>query len=317
MVMEQRTTWWRAAVTAACWMALATAPEVRVSAHAADADAALATALAAEGQATVKVFGAGDATALAAMFLETGEVVDEDGGVVAGRPAIADLFGRFFARFPQATLAMEIVSARSLGAGLAVEEGVRRITTADGAAAQMRYVAVRSKQGERWPIASYREFADDPLPTPREMLSSLEWLVGEWVDESGEGQTTIRYDWTADGNFLVGEYDLTVRGVSGGRSVQRIGFDPVQGVLRSWTFDSDGGFSEGEWSASEDGWLIRSQATMPDGSTGRATVTITPRDTDHFVVESTDRCVAGVAEQDFRMVVARKPPLPAVQPAGK
>jgi ketosteroid isomerase-like protein len=303
MLMAQRTIWWRAAGAAACWMALATTLQVHASAHAADAEPSLAAVVAAEGQATVKAFDGGDAAALANMFLETGEVVDEDGGVVSGRAAIADLFGRFFARFPKATLAME--------------EGVRRITTADGTAAQMRYVAVRSKQGGRWPIASYREFADDPLPTPREMLSPLEWLVGEWVDESGDGKTTIRYEWTPDGNFLVGEYDLTVGGDSGAKSVQRIGFDPVQGMLRSWTFDSDGGFSEGEWSASGDGWLIRSQATMPDGSTGRATVTITPRDADHFVVESTDRFVAGAAEQDFRMVVARKPPAPAAQPAGK
>jgi hypothetical protein len=35
------------------------------------------------------------------------------------------------------------------------------------------------------------------------------------------------------------------------------------------------------------------------------------KDADHFVVESTDRIVAGVEEPDFRLVVARKPPSPA------
>lgn len=314
MAMMQRMVWRCVVVVSACLTTLVT---VAAAPQAWAAEDTLAATLAAEGEATVKAFNAGDADALAHMFLESGEVVDEDGGVVFGRQAIQELFGRFFTRFPRATLAMEIVSVRPLGSGLAIEEGVRRITTADGAAAQVRYVAVRSKQADRWSIASYREYADDPLPTPREMLAPLEWLVGEWVDESGEGKTAIHYDWTPDGNFLVGEYDLTVGGTSGGRSVQRIGFDPVQGTLRSWTFDSDGGFSEGEWSAFADGWLIRSQATMPDGSTGRATVTITPRDADHFVVESKDRVVAGGREQDFRMVVARKPPLPAPEAASR
>ena len=57
------------------------------------------------------------------------------------------------------------------------------------AAAQMRYVAVRMKQGVLWPVVSYREFADDPLPTPPEMLAAVEWLVGDWVDESEESRS--------------------------------------------------------------------------------------------------------------------------------
>jgi len=189
---------------------------------------------------------------------------------------------------------------------------VRRITAdAGAAAAQMRYVAVRMKQGDRWPVVSYREFADDPLPTPPEMLAAVEWLVGDWVDESDEGRTTISYRWSEDGNFIIGEYNLTIGGKSVGKSTQRIGWDPVEGELRSWTFDSDGGFAEGEWAADGAGWIIKSEATMPNGSSGSATVTITPKDQDHFVVESTDRIVGGAPEPDFKLVVARRPPAPA------
>ena len=143
------------------------------------------------------------------------------------------------------------------------------------------------------------------------MLASLEWLVGEWLDESPEGNTRISYQWSDDGNFLVGDYNLSVAGQPAAKSVQRIGWDPVEGRLRSWTFDSDGGFSEGEWMATDDGWLVKSEATLPDGSVGSATVMITPTDADHFTVESTDRIVAGAEEPDFKLVIARKPPAPA------
>jgi uncharacterized protein (TIGR02246 family) len=279
---------------------------------AAEQPAAIEALVRAEADATVKAFNAADAAGLAATFLEAGELVDEDGNVYAGRAEITGLFKKFFERFPQAALEMEVTGARPVGEVIAVEEGVRRITAdAGAAAAQMRYVAVRMKQGDRWPVVSYREFADDPLPTPREMLAAVEWLVGDWVDESDEGRTAISYRWSEDGNFIVGEYNLTIGGKSAGKSTQRIGWDPVEGELRSWTFDSDGGFAEGEWAADGAGWVVKSEATMPDGSTGSATVTITPRDQDHFVVESTDRIVGGSPEPDFKLVVARKPPAPA------
>ena len=250
------------------------------------------------------------------MFIEDAELVDENGDVTETRAEITGLFKRFFARFPQAVLDMEVTDARAIGDKLVVEEGVRRITADQGgAAAQMRYAAVRTKEGDRWPIASYREFSDDPLPTPAEMLAPLDWLVGEWVDQSPEGTTQISYQWSEDGNFLIGDYNLSVGELANSRSTQRIGWDPVESKLRSWTFDSDGGFSEGEWMAADDGWLVKSEATMPDGTTGSATISIRPSDQDHFMVKSADRIIAGVKEPDFKLVIARKPPAPAGAPA--
>jgi hypothetical protein len=93
----------------------------------------------------------------------------------------------------------------------------------------------------------------------------------------------------------------------------------VEGVLRSWTFDSDGGFSHGEWTPIDNGWVAKTEATMPDASTASATVTFVVKDQDHFVVRSTDRIVAGGEEPDFELVIARKPPQPgaaAAKPAG-
>ncbi|MFM8951628.1 MAG: SgcJ/EcaC family oxidoreductase [Planctomycetaceae bacterium] len=278
----------------------------------AEAPTALDKAIVAEADATVKAFNGGDAAALARLFSPTGELVDENGNVFTGTQAITELFTRFFAKFPKAVLEMEVTATRPLGDEIAVEEGIRRITASEGtSAAQVRYVVVREKAGDRWPIVSYREFADDPAPTPREMLAALEWMVGEWVDESPEGRTSVSFRWSDDGNFLLGDYSVSVGGEVVASSTQRIGWDPIEGRLRSWTFDSDGGFTEGEWLAGDDEWIVRSEATMPDGTSGSATMTVKLQDADHFVVESTDRVVAGAEEPDFKLVVARKPPAPA------
>jgi len=271
-----------------------------------------------EMEATVKAFNAADPQGMAALFMEKGELVDENGNVYSGRAEISGLFKAFFEKFPKAALAMEVTSVRSVGDSLAVEEGIRQITAEEGAAAaQVRYVAVRDKVGDAWPIASYREFADDPAPTAEEMLLPLSFLVGDWVDESPEGRTAINFRWSDDGNYILGDYTLSVGGEPEAKSSQRIGWDPVEGVLRSWTFDSDGGFSHGEWVPVDGGWVAKTEATMPDGTTGSATVMIVVKDQDHFVVRSTDRLVAGGEEPDFELVIARRPPqpAPAVRPA--
>lgn len=278
----------------------------------ADTPTALDKAIVAEADATVKAFNGGDAATLARFFSPAGELVDENGNVFTGTQAITELFTQFFEKFPKAVLEMEVTATRPLGDEIAIEEGIRRITASEGtSAAHVRYVVVREKAGDRWPIVSYREFADDPAPTPREMLAALEWMVGEWVDESPEGRTSISFRWSDDGNFLLGDYSVSVGGEVVAASTQRIGWDPIEGRLRSWTFDSDGGFTEGEWLAGDDEWIVRSEATMPDGTSGSATMTVKLQDADHFVVESTDRVVAGAEEPDFKLVVARKPPAPA------
>jgi len=303
-------------LSATAGLLLAAALDLPAAAQAPAAqDAALSPleqAVVRESEATVKAFNAGDAAALGGMFLETGELVDEAGTLHVGKAAITELFTGFFGKFPQATLEMLVESARPVGATLAVEDGQRRITTAGGEIAQVRYVALRSKQGDDWKIASYREFADDPQPTPREALQGAAWIVGDWVDESPEGRTEITFRWSDDGNFLLGDYTMSAAGAGESKSTQRIGWDPVNGQVRSWTFDDDGGFTEGRWMRTDKGWAVFSEATMPDGTMGAATLLITVKDADHLIVRGTDRFIGDVEEPDFEMTIARKPPRPGV-----
>jgi hypothetical protein len=176
--------------------------------------------------------------------------------------------------------------------------------------AQLRYVCIWSKLGDDWKIASVREFADDPPPTPHEILQPLEWLVGDWVSEGGDSAVRISYRWSDDGNFLLGDYKVTAGGETSMDSVQRIGWDPLRQQIRSWLFDSDGGYGEGQWTALDDGYLVRSSAVTPDGGIGSANIKAKKLSDSRFVLMGTDRIVDDVPVEDFEITVTKQPPRP-------
>ena len=70
-----------------------------------------------------------------------------------------------------------------------------------------------------------------------------------------------------------------------------VGWDPAEKQIRSWVFDSDGGFSEGKWSQKGNRWFIQKVGTLPDGGKSTATNIVTQVDDDSFTWQSTDRTV--------------------------
>jgi hypothetical protein len=120
----------------------------------------------------------------------------------------------------------------------------------------------------------------------------------------------ITYRWSEDHNFLLGDFHVTRGGSTVMQSAQRIGFDPLAGKVRSWMFDSDGGFGEGHWTQVEDMWVIKSTAVLPDGTTGSATVSLVPISKDRYTLKGTDRIAGDERAEDFEYVVSRKPPTP-------
>jgi len=258
----------------------------------------------------VKAFNAGKADEIVAMFVPKGELIDEQGNVHQGQAAIKDLLTKFFAKFPGAKISLEVGSLRVVSP-VAIEEGTRYTTTKDGGErSQVRYLAVRTKVGNAWPLASLRELSDEPEPTANERLQVLAWLVGEWVNESSDAAVKISYRWSEDKSFLLGDFHITRGGRVVMKSTQRIGWDPLAGKVRSWMFDSDGGYADGSWTQVDDAWVIKSSAVMPDGQTGSATVTIKPKDKNSYTMKGSERIVGEAREADFEVTVVRPAPAP-------
>ncbi len=282
-----------------------------LTASAAAQDDADTAAIRAADDELIKAFNAGKVDALAAMFLPKGELIDEQGNAHEGQAAIKALLTKFFEKFPGAKLTHDIDSIRVIGP-VAIEEGTRTIVTKDQSdAAQVNYIMIRTKIGNGWQIVSLRDYSDDADLTPNDRLQPLAPLVGDWVNEGNDAAVRISYRWSEDKNFLLGDFHVTKSGSTVMQSTQRIGFDPLAGKIRSWMFDSDGGFGEGLWTHLADGsWVIKSTAVLPDGQTGSATITLKPIGKDRYTLKGTDRIAGDERDEDYEYIVSRRPPMP-------
>jgi hypothetical protein len=253
-----------------------------------------------------ETFNKGQVTPLVAAFLPNGEYVDESGTIYQGSKELTELLTAYFKKFPGVQVSGKIESVRVIGP-LAIEEGVRVLTTKESAT-QIRYIATYVKNGGIWQIASLRDFSEDAPASPHEQLQPLSWLIGDWVNEGTDAKVKINYTWDEDKNYILGKYEIHANGKLAMKSSHRIGFDPLTGKIRSWLFDTDGGFAEGSWTQVGDEWIIKSSVTMPDGQTGSSTIRFIPKTASSFAMKGTDRIVGNEAQDDFEVTIVKAAP---------
>jgi uncharacterized protein (TIGR02246 family) len=264
-------------------------------------------------EAFTKAYNAGDAKALADLFTEDAEVFEETGGLVRGREEIAGLFAAAFEEEPKGTIELAPESLRFLGPDAARETGRSRTMPAGGGAGEVsRYTVLYVRRDGRWLQDSVHEEPDRAV-TPHDRLRELEWLVGEWIDESDEGVVHTSCRWSEDGNFLIRDFTLKIAGQAEMAGTQRIGWDPRSEQFKTWVFDADGGHSEGLWNRhGKDQWVIKAAGVLADGRGVSATQVLTFVSKDLARWRSVDRTVGGEAVPDLpEIVLARTPPRPA------
>lgn len=262
-------------------------------------------------QKLVDAYNGGKAEELVELFLPDAELIDDAGTAYRGRDQIMGIFARFIEAFPDATMELKIDNIRLTAGDLAIEKGSRTVTTSQDNKATNRYTMVYVKRDGKWQIAVAQESPDDPTPTPHDRLEPLAWLVGEWVDEDAEAAISITCSWDPSGNFLLVDFVVRNSGEIVMESRQRLGWDPLAKTIRSWVFDSDGGYGEGRWTLIDGNWIVKSSAVLPDGTTGSATLYFEPEGADRFTMKGFDRVLGNSMEPDFEAVIVRKPPQPA------
>lgn len=257
-------------------------------------------------------FNKGDAAAIAAQFAENAEVVDEDGNVVTGRENIQTRFTEIFKNYPKAKVAVELTSLRQLSPDVAVEDGYSATTLdPEETGSRSPYTIVHVKRNGKWLVASVRDFPEEESETTAyDELQPLAWLVGQWVDQSGDAKVETECHWADDGNYLVQDYVVKVRGGLESRGMQRIGWDPIRKTIRGWAFDQGGGFVESIWTPVDGGWVIKADGYSPAGVSGSATRILTPLGTDLYQLDSTQRLIGHELLPDVTVKVARRPPDP-------
>jgi uncharacterized protein (TIGR02246 family) len=255
----------------------------------------------------VAAFNRGDANAVAEHWTEAAVFITPAGEKLEGRQAIHESFASYLEENKGASIEIDATSIRIEGANLAVEEGIARVSSPDGLETATNYVAKYTKQDGAWKLTSVQEH--EPPPSHYEQLKELDWLVGEWVNQDEAANVELVCQWTKNMNFLTRSFAVSVEDRIDMEGTQVIGWDPAEEVIRSWLFDSDGGFGVAAWKQDGDSWTIQSVQVLADGRKASSVYLLTRIDDDTFSWGSRSREVDGEILPNINPItVVRKRP---------
>jgi uncharacterized protein (TIGR02246 family) len=260
----------------------------------------------ASSDAFVAAFNAGDAKAVADLWTQDGELVDEAGQTFSGREAIAAAYAKFFQAHPGATIQVTIDSLRMLNDSAAIEEGHASVASdADETAGSAKYTAVHVKQDGNWRMAAVYE-ASPANASHATNLQDLDWLVGKWTAEERGGTMSVDCHWLANKTFLERKYSVTATDQSTTSGVQLIGLDPRTGQIISSGFNSDGSRTMGNWMPQQEGWAIDAIGQTADGADTHAINLLTKLDENAYAWQSVGRSAAGQALPDTGEIILKR-----------
>jgi uncharacterized protein (TIGR02246 family) len=258
----------------------------------------------------VEQYNAHNADGVTALFAADARMTLRDGTEFNGREEIKQAFERSFADSPKGALSVVVDSLRFLTPDVAVEEGFTSLfPDGDTLVARSRYTVVHLKKDGKWLMQSVRTVEEESLSAYGD-LQPLEWLVGEWIDEGRTENVEATFRWDDNKSFLLEEFQVIRDGDVVMKGTQRIGWDPQTKQIRSWTFDSAGGFGEAVWTPVEDRWVVKAKAVTPDGTSASATRTLTRAAPDRVIWTATDRLAGDEQLPDLAVTLVRKPPQP-------
>ena len=219
---------------------------------------------------------------------------------------------------PGVKLESNVEEIRFLTPDVAQVEGQSRLSSGTGDAHEFtRFSALSLLQDGKWRLAEIREYAAPAADiTPYDRLRELEWMVGDWIDESDENKISSSIRWADNQSFLIRTYSIEIQGEKASSGTMFIGWDPQTAQIKSWVFSSEGGHGEGLWTRSADNqWIVKAQGTRHDGQPNSATQIHTILNKDVVKTSSIDRIIGGQLAPDIAdVVMVRQPPRPQSQP---
>ena len=239
-------------------------------------------------------YAKGDVKALADFFADDAQYTSDDGQTFEGRAAIEGSIRAAIQGNKGAKLAINLESVRVLSPDVMAEKGSTTVTAKSGAANGSQYAAIYVKKDGKWKISQLIETPSADV-SPHDQLSELAWLVGDWEESDKSDDLTVRsqYLWARGGNFITRNVTVKRGGETTLEGWQVIGWDPIDKCIRSWTFDDEGGFSQGRWTRDSQRWLLRETGVTPDGNRTGAENTFTKISDDRFTWESNNRTLDG------------------------
>ena len=291
------------------WLAIIATPWWTLSNSLAD-QAADEAAIRQQDEAYVAAYNNRDAKALAAMWSPDAVYSDPDTGeTAAGQQEIEKLFTATLAELKDAKLDISVENVDFVSPNIAIESGTARVLRPGSDPEETRYSAVYMKRDGKWLLDRVSEETPPaPAPSNYKHLKELEWMIGSWIDQDEESTIQTDCQWTKNQNFINRSFAVVVGDEVDMAGMQIIGWDPVTKQIRSWLFDSDGGFADGNWTRKGDRWIIQQTGTLANGSRSSAANIMRQVDDNSFTWQSVNRELDGdMLPNVDEVLVVRKP----------
>ena len=254
----------------------------------------------------LKALEDGNRDALLAAWTPDGTYVDAAGRSYQARPLIESEFTAGLAR-PRRIGSITDESVRLVTPDVAILDGTTLHAGAPGEPSpKSRYTTVWVKRDGRWLLDSVRESVV-PLPPRNSRLAELRWLQGVFAGITDDGShVVVTAVLSNDGNYLLREFaiknpDETLHSVS-----QRIGWDALADGFRSWTFDSDGGYTEGTWKRQADSWIVHNSGVTAEGRRSSAMGLYTSINEQGFLQEIVGALLDNQPQPDVKVKMVRQ-----------
>ena len=269
-----------------------------------------------------KAFNAGNAQAIGTLWKTDGEFIDPAGDKIVGREAIEKLFQDFFSSTPGEKLSINVLSIREEEKGrVAVAEIVADVNPPlPGKLGTNKTTIVLVRSGDGWLIEGVRERFD--LPASYEHLKALDWLVGSWAtqapatakpDETRPISINSTCQWTANKSFLTRTFSTHLQALDL-QGTDVIGWDPQAKQIRSWSFESTGGFTQSTWKQDGEKWTIDIKGVLADGQTIDSQAVLTKIDDNTLSIQTPKRIRGGKPLPEIVPVILHRGKAPPSTP---
>jgi uncharacterized protein (TIGR02246 family) len=257
----------------------------------------------------IQAFDNRDAAAIAANWTAEGEFIRNDGEPIRGRAEVQKGYAEFFKTLKgKPKLEIEVDGLRFPSADTAVSEVTLRLKNDEGeeVASSWRNTFLVREDG-KWKVAIVQEWDRDiGLDVG---LKELEWLIGSWKAVSKDRDVAIVYEWDENKAFIRGKYTVKEGAKVIESGMQMIGKDNAGGAIRSWVFQSDGGFGGGVWTREGKKWSVDVYGVTANGNELTATSIYVRIDPNTFTWQAVDQALDGepIADTAPIKVTKQKP----------
>lgn len=267
----------------------------------------------------IEAFNARDVDRLIDHWSPNGVYINATTGeAIAGHEAMTEEFTEILEKAGAPKLAVTTTSIEFISPNVALERGLATVTrrgsaeglpegedaqTEHSETTETSYRVVYVKNKDRWLIDRVSEDDVPPQNQHYEKLRSLEWMIGDWIQQDERFVVEISCNWTTNQNFISRTYTVTVDGETESSGLQIIGWDARKDEIQSWLFDSDGGVVTGQWSKSDEHWVVQSVVSLADGGRGSFTSIFRPLGDGAYAWQKVNRVIDGELQPSTADVV--------------